>query len=85
MTNQEKFLQIFGQDLKRQCSTKSWWEQEYINPQKSGKWIEYKDECECSFCHETWNYCDNDTETFNFCPNCGCRMVEPQESEEQTE
>ena len=39
MTNQEKFLQIFGQDLKRQYSTKSWWEQEYINPQKSGKWI----------------------------------------------
>lgn len=66
MTNQEKFLQIFGQDLKRKCSTKSWWEQEYINPQKkkieqepkTGHWIVdgsvdcYLDKvrCHCSEC-----------------------------------
>ena len=29
MTNQEKFVEVFGTEYKRQCSTKSWWEQEY--------------------------------------------------------
>ena len=81
MTNQEKFLQIFGQDLKRQCSTKSWWEQEYINPQKSGKWIittfsvtgRHYQCSECKYIHTFTN--------FEYCPKCGAKMVESQESE----
>ena len=51
--------------------------------QKSGEWIRKYDrivndlfwecnKCECGFQHE-----------YNYCPNCGCRMVDPQESEEQ--
>lgn len=28
----------------------------------------------CSCCLEYWNITDNDTETFNYCPNCGARM-----------
>ena len=30
MTNAEKFVEVFGTDLKRQYSTKSWWDQEFI-------------------------------------------------------
>ena len=28
----------------------------------------------CSCCLEYWNIEDNDTETFNYCPNCGAKM-----------
>lgn len=63
--------------------------------QKSGKWIECENgnmithhRWKCSEClgehkdpetgkwHEVFDY------KYPFCPNCGCRMVEPQESEE---
>lgn len=50
--------------------------------QKSGQWIAHSDGgiwikyYECSECGKA-----HDTRT-NFCPNCGVRMVEPQESEE---
>lgn len=30
MTNAEKFIEVFGTDIKRQYITKTWWEQEYI-------------------------------------------------------
>ena len=38
MTNAEKFIEVFGTDLKRQYSTKTWWEQEFI-PNNPNKWI----------------------------------------------
>ena len=34
MTNAEKFEEVFGTDLKRQYSTKTWWDQEFV-PNKS--------------------------------------------------
>ena len=43
---------------------------------KTGHWIYKTMEGQfCSICNEqsVWK--------FNYCPNCGCRMVEPQESE----
>ena len=43
-------------------------------PVVRGEWIEHEDEMECPQCGYFWNYCDNDTERFNFCPNCGCDM-----------
>ena len=30
----------------------------------------------CSECGNSWNVMDNDTETFNYCPNCGAKMDE---------
>ena len=30
----------------------------------------------CSECGNSWHIMDNDTETFNYCPNCGARMDE---------
>ena len=60
-----------------------------VTPQpKTGHWIEkdgfdgdtYYD---CSECGESWTTIEGtpwDNE-FKYCPNCGCRMVEPQESE----
>ena len=52
MTNKEKFYQVFGDESKlppRQCSTKDWWEQEYIVPEQ-----EPCDKCEvgnpCLYC-----------------------------------
>ena len=32
MTNEEKFIEVFGKELKRKYATKSWWEQEYVPP-----------------------------------------------------
>lgn len=43
-------------------------------PVVHGRWVEHLDEMECSVCKRQWNYCDNDTNTFNFCPNCGAIM-----------
>lgn len=45
-------------------------------PVRHGRWIEKDDECVCPFCGKAWNYMDNCTETFNFCPNCGAMMKE---------
>jgi len=48
--------------------------------QKSGQWIKsliYENTYNCSKCGSA-GY-----DTFKYCPNCGCRMVEPQESEDK--
>lgn len=45
-----------------------------VAPVVHGRWMEHLDEMECSVCKRQWNYCDNDTNTFNFCPNCGAKM-----------
>ena len=45
-----------------------------VAPVVHGRWVEHLDEMECSVCKRQWNYCDNDTNTFNFCPNCGAKM-----------
>lgn len=47
-----------------------------IDPVKPGRWVEHDDDMECSECGETWNYVDNCTETFVYCPNCGAKMEE---------
>lgn len=45
--------------------------------EKTGKWINYKDEHRCSCCGEAitgdWFYEDD---AYSYCPNCGARMVE---------
>ena len=48
--------------------------------QKSGKWIRsiiYENTYNCSKCGSA-GY-----DTFKYCPNCGAKMVEPQESEDK--
>ena len=55
---------------------------------QTGHWIVVSDGygdnayiCECSECKDTvWVYKDADRK-WNYCPNCGARMVEPQETE----
>lgn len=44
--------------------------------QRTGHWIECEDEVKC-FCSECKEISDYPTK---FCPNCGAKMVEPQES-----
>ena len=70
MTNKDKFIEIFGSDLKQNASTISWWDQEYISnkEQKTEQglrvdrgWVEYT--CEGSNCG-----------CLNYCPNCGANM-----------
>lgn len=42
---------------------------------KHGEWIDYvNSHCECSVCHAEFNYFDNCTECFNYCPHCGAKM-----------
>ncbi len=42
---------------------------------KAGKWLDYKDEHQCSLCKEVvigdWH---NDDDWFEYCPNCGAKM-----------
>ena len=52
---------------------------------KQGKWLDVQDpldiyvECECSLCHERYFKLSNSKDfrwiPFNYCPNCGARMV----------
>lgn len=55
--------------------------------QKRGRWITYPeclayegaysdDHIVCSECESVWSIMDNDTERFQFCPNCGAGMGE---------
>lgn len=63
--------------------------------QKYGKWIEHTEIetsapeylmfYECSECGNKPCFCKSDIHKKRFCSNCGARMVEPQESEEQTD
>ena len=46
--------------------------------QRTGHWIECEEEVKC-FCSECKEISDYPTQ---FCPNCGARMVEPQERED---
>lgn len=49
-----------------------------VNPQpKTGYWITTPQGERCSNCLEEFRSLRN----YSYCPNCGCRMVEPQESE----
>ena len=46
---------------------------------RHGEWVqigydEAMDRITCSCCKEYWNFKDNDTETFNYCPACGAKM-----------
>lgn len=42
---------------------------------KRGKWVDYMNSgCKCSVCNSDWGYFTNDTERFNYCPNCGAKM-----------
>ena len=58
-----------------------------VNPQRTGHWIQTqeKDDAEpfilweCSCCHKEFRGVIH--KVSNYCPNCGCRIVEPQESE----
>jgi hypothetical protein len=43
---------------------------------KTGQWIEKMDACECPYCHKAWDYCDNDTEDFDYCPKYGAKLSE---------
>ena len=59
---------------------------------KTGHWIEHPEIetstpeylmfYECSECGDKQCFCKSDIHKKRFCGNCGCRMVEPQESEE---
>lgn len=51
---------------------------EYDDPIRHGHWIveEWINTIFCSECGNSWHIMDNDTETFNYCPNCGARMDE---------
>ena len=57
--------------------------------QKQGKWLDVQDpldiyvECECSLCHERYFKLSNSKDfrwiPFNYCPNCGARMVKDED------
>lgn len=58
-----------------------------VQPVVIGEWVGYpeclkyenaysQDHIVCSACEECFSILDNDTERFNFCPNCGADMRE---------
>lgn len=52
-------------------------EAEPVNPIKTGHWIKMPIGFKCSNCNEL------EDKTTKYCPNCGCRMVDPQERIEE--
>ena len=56
---------------------------------KTGHWIKVtngRGGHECDLCHEyAPSYQSGDEYLTKYCPSCGARMVEPQESEDKTE
>ena len=59
---------------------------------KTGHWIKYgiprcgEQHYQCTNCDEYFNfglYSDYYKKAFKYCPNCGAKMVEPQESEDK--
>lgn len=55
---------------------------------RKGHWIAIDEEphedyeCDrCGYIASTWCEYIKPSDEYNYCPNCGCRMVEPQESE----
>lgn len=54
-----------------------------VNPQKIGHWIidkwNNKEHYSCSSCQHVVDY----EPCYHYCPNCGAKMVEPKESEEE--
>ena len=65
-----------------------------VNPQepKAGHWVKYgiprcgEQHYKCTNCDEYFNfglYSDYYKKAFKYCPNCGAKMIEPQESEEE--
>lgn len=52
---------------------------EHFNARNNGRW---SDECECSVCgNQPWYEGKSFRQNYKYCPNCGAKMVEPQESE----
>lgn len=50
-----------------------------VNPQNTGTWIHFAQSDDCSLCgYSTGKY----GSPSNYCPNCGARMIEPQERSE---
>ena len=45
-----------------------------VAPMEHGRWNGDDDYMFCSKCGMQWNYCDNDTQDFRYCPNCGAKM-----------
>ena len=54
-----------------------------VNPQepKTGHWIGVNPMVDTLMCSECGENIISEEFKSNYCPNCGCRMVEPQESE----
>lgn len=47
---------------------------------KTGYWEHIRcDMYECSECQHIYTDLSGEKQGMNFCPNCGCRMIEPQE------
>ena len=60
------------------------WKNKWLKSQKSGKWIVHEKPqgiryLECPYCN-IW-YLNEHLIRNSYCPNCGARMIEPQESE----
>lgn len=46
-----------------------------VAPVRHARWLEGTDDTVvCPACGKRWNIFDNDTQDFNYCPNCGCKM-----------
>lgn len=54
-----------------------------VSTEKTGHWVHKGQGIYCSECGKESGYNPFGASRFSdYCPNCGCRMVEPQESEE---
>ena len=89
--SREAVLDIFANNADAVRPYSKTWEEvkalPSVKPQRTGHWIQTqeKDDAEpcilweCSECHKEFRSVVH--KVSNYCPSCGCRIVEPQESE----
>ena len=76
--NVDRTVEMY-RDLLKECYTVL----PSVNPQKIGHWIRVDDtKMKCSNCDIIHLIAQYPRIGINYCPNCGAKMVEPQESEE---
>lgn len=74
---EEKFCYVENckGDIYKRCPDIMWvYDLPPVQPtRKRGKWVEYENGkgIECSECCVRWDFSENMTERFEFCPNCG--------------
>ena len=89
LLNAEQFIHLLPSVRPQEPKTGHWIDDAktyYEELKKRGLGVDeytpyFTDDIACSECLAKYSVLDNETQFFKYCPNCGAKMIEPQESE----